>query len=189
MRGETRLPKLTSSTLSAAELRITSTTGLTQIPSARCNLARLRTALWWSLTIAWAGAIFGLSTDTFSSTLTGRTLEHILSFLHIQLPVNVFHSLHDCLRKLAHMSEYGIFGLLLYRSLRPDHQFSWSLRTAIYVVLVAAAYSLSDEFHQRFVPSRHGSLFDCGMDTLGATLGLMPTYAISKLIRGRTSIL
>jgi VanZ family protein len=162
------------------------TIGLAQTPSVCINSGRLLAALWWAVTIAWAGVIFGLSTDTFSPTSTGRTLAHILSLLHIQLSANVFDLLHDCVRKLAHLSEYAILALLLYRTLRREHQLRWCLRTAICVLLAAAAYSLSDEFHQRFVSSRSASLMDCGMDTLGATLGVMATYTTSRLTRQHT---
>jgi VanZ family protein len=151
------------------------------------NLGRLGAARWWCLTIAWAGIIFGLSTDTFSATSTGRTLAHLLSGLHIQLTADVFNGLHNCLRKLAHLSEYAILALCLYRARRPERQFRWCLRTAIHVLLVAAAYSLSDEFHQQFVPSRHVSLMDCGVDTLGAALGVIATFAMSGRIREHSS--
>ena len=35
---------------------------------------------------------------------------------------------------------------------------------------VAAVYSLTDEWHQTFVPSRTASLFDCGFDSVGAAI-------------------
>ncbi|RUA17672.1 MAG: hypothetical protein DSY55_01770 [Clostridia bacterium] len=33
-------------------------------------------------------------------------------------------------------------------------------------------YAISDEWHQAFVPGRHGRLFDVGVDTIGALLAL-----------------
>jgi VanZ family protein len=41
---------------------------------------------------------------------------------------------------------------------------------------VAGAYSLTDEFHQTFVPGRGPSLIDCGIDTTGAALGALVFY-------------
>jgi VanZ family protein len=43
-------------------------------------------------------------------------------------------------------------------------------------VLLAGLYSLTDEFHQRFVPGRGPSIVDCGFDTIGAMLGMLIVY-------------
>jgi VanZ family protein len=42
----------------------------------------------------------------------------------------------------------------------------------LWCVFIAAAYSLTDEFHQMFVPGRHASLMDCGVDTTGAAIAV-----------------
>jgi VanZ family protein len=39
--------------------------------------------------------------------------------------------------------------------------------------LAAAAYSLTDEFHQLFVPGRHASIADCAIDSTGAALAVL----------------
>jgi VanZ family protein len=132
------------------------------------------------LTIGWAGAIYGSSTGGFSSDVTRSISTHLLGLLHIQLSSTTYDWLHRGLRKLAHLSEYAIFGLLLYQTLRLERELKWSLRTALYVVLVAAVYSLTDEFHQLFVPQRHASIVDCGVDTLGAALGVIGHHARLK---------
>jgi VanZ family protein len=40
-------------------------------------------------------------------------------------------------------------------------------------VFIAAAYGLSDEIHQQFVPSRVASIYDLLADTIGAFLGVL----------------
>ncbi|MBZ5516862.1 MAG: VanZ family protein [Acidobacteriia bacterium] len=81
----------------------------------------------------------------------------------------------------------GIFGLLLYGSFSGGRDFSWSGRRAMAAVAVAAMYSLSDEFHQLFVPGRGASLWDCGLDTLGTTLGILLLYARARLLPAKAS--
>ena len=67
------------------------------------------------------------------------------------------------LRKLAHVSEYALLGLLLARATR---------RPAVAVVL-AAAYAVTDEIHQTFVEGRHGAPLDVAIDTAGALAGVL----------------
>ena len=66
------------------------------------------------------------------------------------------------LRKLAHMAEYALLGVLLYRAVRRP-------ATAL---LLASAFAVTDEFHQTFVGGRHGSPVDWLIDTGGAAIGV-----------------
>jgi VanZ family protein len=66
------------------------------------------------------------------------------------------------LRKLAHLGEYALLGLLLAR---------WVRRPGAALAL-AAAYAVTDEVHQTFVEGRHGAPLDVGIDTLGALVGI-----------------
>jgi VanZ like family len=66
------------------------------------------------------------------------------------------------LRKAAHFTEYAILGGLLLRALGRE----WI------AVAAGVAYTASDEFHQHFVPGRHGSPLDVAIDALGVALGV-----------------
>jgi VanZ family protein len=66
------------------------------------------------------------------------------------------------LRKLAHLTEYAILGLLLARA----------TRRPIAAVVLTAAYAATDEVHQTFVEGRHGTPRDVAIDTLGALVGV-----------------
>lgn len=66
------------------------------------------------------------------------------------------------LRKIAHLLEYGILFLLLTRPL--NKSLKWAL-------VIALLYSLSDEFHQSFVPGRSMALADVCFDAAGVFLG------------------
>ena len=117
-----------------------------------------------------------LSTGAYSSSVTGWLLTQLLFLLHIHLTPATFMTIHFLIRKLAHITEYAIFSLLLYYSFAPRHPERWSARSALGAVVVAALFSLADEYHQSFVPGRTASLKDCGIDTAGALFGIALLY-------------
>jgi VanZ family protein len=121
-----------------------------------------------------------LSTEAYGASVTGVVLSELLRFLNIQLTPPTFDALHFLIRKLAHLTEYAIFGLLLYHSFDPRHPESWNARSAFGALLVAGLFSLTDEYHQSFVPGRKPSLADCGFDTAGALLALVLLYALRR---------
>jgi VanZ family protein len=136
--------------------------------------------LWRATAIAWAGLIFFLSTGGFGGSFTQWLLMQILDILHVHVSQASFATLHHLVRKCAHMTEYAIFAMLIYGSAAEPDPFRWRPRRALYSVLAAAVYSVGDEFHQMFVPGRGPSLWDCGIDTIGAALGVLLFW-----VRGR----
>ena len=136
----------------------------------------MRATVWKAVAIAWAGLIFYLSTGTFGGSLTASLLGQILGFLHVAVSPGTFDTLHHLMRKSAHLTEYAVFAMLLYGSAEDARPFDWRARRALLSIVVAGVYSLTDEFHQRFVPGRGPSLVDCGIDTVGATLGVLLFY-------------
>ena len=48
----------------------------------------------------------------------------------------------------------------------------WAIGRDAPALLLASAYAVTDEFHQTFVPGRHGTPVDWAIDTAGALLGL-----------------
>ena len=76
------------------------------------------------------------------------------------------------LRKTAHMVEYGLLFLLMYRALIKGLFSQWNIRVAIGAGLLAVAYALSDEIHQHFVPTRSGLWTDLVFDAAGVCIAL-----------------
>jgi VanZ family protein len=111
-------------------------------PTAAVSRSSLQT---WLPVFVCAGVIFAFSSVPSLSTELG-TWDTIL-------------------RKLAHLAEYAVLGLLLDRALRRPH--------VVVAVALAGLYAVTDEVHQRFVEGRHGSPVDVGIDTLGALLGVL----------------
>lgn len=127
----------------------------------------------WFMTAAWAGLIFYLSTSGFGASFTEWLLLEILDLLRVTVSAHTFDVLHFCLRKLAHMTEYGMFSLLIYASFLETIDFEWRPRLALRSIVIAALYSLTDEYHQSFVQGRTASIVDCGIDTVGASISTL----------------
>jgi len=140
-----------------------------------------RVILIWTITVAWAGLITFLSTGTFAGSVTGWLLEQLLAALHIHLVQSTFEIVHFLIRKLAHCTEYGMFALFLYHSFTFRRLESWNPRSALSAVIVAGLFSLTDEYHQSFVPGRTASIKDCGIDTFGALVAMALLYAVRRL--------
>jgi VanZ family protein len=143
--------------------------------------------VWWLTTLAWAATIFLLSTGTYGGSFTAWLLHQALNFLHISVSAGNFRLLHHVIRKLAHLSEYGIFCMLLYGSFSGGRDFSWRGRKALAALAIASLYSLSDEFHQLFVRGRGASFVDCGIDSAGAALGMLLVYARARFLPAKAS--
>ena len=68
-------------------------------------------------------------------------------------------------RKFVHAGEYALLAFLWWRALRTRTD---SRRAALLGLAFAAAYAVTDEYHQSFVSGRHGSAVDVVIDTAGA---------------------
>jgi VanZ family protein len=128
-----------------------------------------------------------MSTAAFSSSFTAWLLHQTLRILHLRVSGHTFATMHLCIRKLAHATEYAVFSLLLYRSFGGNYPHTWRWRTAFWAVLTAGAYALADEYHQAYVPGRTASLLDCGIDTVGAALGMLVVYGDARFLQARNN--
>ncbi|MCL5005514.1 MAG: VanZ family protein [Acidobacteria bacterium] len=122
-----------------------------------------------------------MSTKTFGGSFTARLLAVILSLIHLHVSPHAFALLNFLMRKLGHLTEYSIFSMFLYHAVGDGHRSAWQPRKALTCIVLAGLYSLTDEFHQSFVPGRGPSIVDCGIDTIGATLGMVIVYVASRL--------
>lgn len=117
----------------------------------RARASRWLTTRWgyWLPPILWMGVIFFLSSrpDLPSLRLTPLNLQNVL----------------------GHLFEYGVLAYLLARALdRPPatrHAHLWAM-------VITMLYAASDEWHQTFVPGRHGDLLDWLVDIIAALLVL-----------------
>jgi VanZ family protein len=121
----------------------------------------------WIPAVAWAVCIFIASTTDFSAERTGRFIIPVLHWLFPHATSATLDFAHFIIRKSAHFVEYFVFSLLLFRAVRKEER-GWQLRWALLTVIVVAAYSVTDELHQLFVPGREASPWDSLLDTAGA---------------------
>jgi len=146
-----------------------------QLDEIRSRLRPPRALAWlsaWWPALVWAGVIFSMSTDTFSSEHTASVFEPILRWLDPSLTLNQFELIHHIIRKSAHFTEYFIFCLLLYRGVRGDRK-GWRWTWGIAAFFCAAGYCVLDEIHQAFVASRTASPYDSLLDSIGAFAALV----------------
>jgi VanZ family protein len=136
---------------------------------------------WWPA-ILWSVVIFFASTDTFSATHTGWILRPIFQWLFPNITEDQFDFLHYLTRKSAHLTEYFVFYLLLFRGMRGDRK-GWYWTWAFGAWFIAAAYSALDEIHQSFVASRTASPWDSLLDSTGALLAFIVGYLFFRFFR------
>lgn len=89
-----------------------------------------------------------------------------LFFLSSQSRISVTHKyIYDFLIfKSLHVIEYAILYFFLFRA------FSRNKINFLIPMIIAIFYSMTDEFHQTFVPTRSGKLQDVAIDFLGVIL-------------------
>ena len=143
---------------------------LTQTPYNRMR----RFLKYWLPLLIWVGVIFIGSTSVLSVEHTSRYTVPFLLWLKPSMSQKAIWIIVVIARKCAHVSEYAVLGLLLWRALRSVP----ALRTKTLMVFGAAlvacsVFAASDEFHQTFVKSRTPSVHDVLLDVAGALLGLL----------------
>ena len=85
--------------------------------------------------------------------------------------------------KVAHITEYTVFAMLLFRAL----QGTWSginfFWLAFITVMITLTYGASDEFHQSFVVSRTSDIKDWAADGIGAIMAMIAIFIKRRVFR------
>lgn len=107
---------------------------------------------FWVPVVLWGGVIFAFS-EIPTIPMSTVTWQEFL------------------IKKSAHIVEFGIFAILLYRALlgtgaKKGDAFKYSLTASI-------IYGILDEYHQSFTPGRTSTIRDVMFDALGAYIGLL----------------
>jgi|SRR5919108_600156 VanZ family protein len=129
---------------------------------------------YWLPLLIWLSVIFVGSTNLMSTEHTSRLVVPFLLWLKPGMSPRTIWVILVVIRKCAHVTEYAVLALLLWRALRSVS----GLRTRTLmafgaVVLGCALFAASDEFHQTFIKSRTPSVRDVFLDIAGAILGLL----------------
>jgi VanZ family protein len=125
----------------------------------------------WLPVVLWMVLMFFGSTDLMSAEHTSRFLTPFLRWLNPDISPAAIAQVHFLVRKAAHVTEYAILTGLLFRALRGLMAGFW--RPAVVALVSAMIFAAADEFHQTFVPSRTGSIYDILIDFCGALTGIL----------------
>lgn len=157
--------------------------------SSFCAVLRLKTfAKYWLPLLLWMLLIFGASADTGSAPRSSRIIGPIMHWLFPQMPEPDVERIVFWVRKAAHFTEFGIMAFLLWRAIRRPRRTDpvlWSPSAARWTLLLVVLYAVSDEVHQRFVPTRQGSVWDVLIDSSGAVAGLVVTALVCRWLERR----
>lgn len=121
---------------------------------------------------AWAAFVLFASSANFSASNTSRIIRPLLLWLFPRISEASIQSVHFYVRKAAHFTEYAVLALLAARAFRTSGL--TALRRAWWLAAFAlvAAVALADEYHQSFLPSRTGSIYDSLLDMAGGATAL-----------------
>jgi VanZ family protein len=145
---------------------------------------------YWVPVLGWLVVTFVGSTNVLSVENTSRFIFPFLAWLKPGMAQETAWGIMVAMRHCAHVGEYMILALLMWRALRWGTSMSMRMSTLCGVVLLSCAlFAASDEFHQMFVKSRTPSLRDVLLDTAGASLGLLiaASSANGRAKNGRTA--
>lgn len=147
-------------------------------------MLRLRCFIrYWLPVLVWMGLIFSASGDQASFSHSSRIIEPIARWLFPHISDQAIHAIVVFTRKGAHLTEYAVLALLVWRALRKprkDDPRPWGWSEAGLALALTALYAAADECHQLLVPSRQGSVWDVLLDTLGATVGMLCLWAVCR---------
>ena len=126
--------------------------------------------------MVWIGLIALESTDSFSSENTGSILYTLLTRLLGNIDFYKFLVFHHYLRKTGHVVGYGMLSLLLLRGWRATFDYTLLLRAALLSWLGTACVAALDEWHQSYIPSRTGTVWDVALDSVAGVVFLVVAY-------------
>lgn len=120
--------------------------------------------LRWLLPVLWADLIFYLS--SIPNLAVG---EGTVDFLT---------------RKPAHIIEYAVLFLLLFRAVRGSFGELWRFsEIAVGAGIISFLYGITDEIHQALTPTRSGKITDLGFDLLGILFALFLLSRFRKNVK------
>src|SRR4030095_278705 len=136
---------------------------------------------YWLPLLIWLGVILIGPTSVMSAEHTSRYIVPFLLWLKPGMSPKAIWIILVVARKCAHVIEYTVLALLLWRALRSVPALRTKTLMVFGAVLLACAlFAASDEFHQTFVQSRTPSVRDVLLDVAGALLGLLIAASFAR---------
>jgi len=127
--------------------------------------------------------IFSASSDSHSYEHSSLFVEPLLHWLFPRMPQTRVEAIHHLIRKCAHLTEYAVLALLLWRAVRrplPGDPRPWAWPEAGLALAIAFLFAASDELHQVFVSTRTALVSDIFVDTAGGAASLLALWMIGR---------
>jgi VanZ family protein len=131
--------------------------------------------------LAWACFVLLASSSSFSVSNTSRIIRPLLVWLFPGISEAALAQAHFLVRKAAHFTEYALLALLSSRDALARR---WRLASFALVATVA----LIDEYHQSFVPTRTGTVYDSLLDMAGGAAALACVSLWLAARRGKAGV-
>ena len=164
------------------------------------KLTRQTFIRWWLPVFVWLGVI-ALESYFLSAARTGSFIDPILHAIMPWFNMAQIEHIHEVGRKVGHFVGYGVMGYLLFRALRGTYHvhagteeilrrkradagqfFSqlWSWKWFLLAIAGTFLVATADELHQMGDPTRTGSWWDVGLDTVGAIIIQLLAFAVIR---------
>ena len=130
------------------------------------------------LLILWMICVFLLSQQNGEqSGGLSKKVAMFICFGNIESAENI----EPMIRKVAHMTEFGIGAMIFYGLLSTYRQIPLKIKIGATIAFIVVCSGL-DEFHQSFIDSRNASYVDVAIDIFGGALGTGACYLLGNII-------
>lgn len=123
--------------------------------------------------LVWIAFISFASSGDFSASNTSLIVGPLLHWLFPNASPETLNVVHGIVRKIAHFLEYALLGVLAARAFRGSPKAAVRSRWLVICITLIVVYSLLDEYHQSFVPSRTASIYDSFIDMAGGLTAVL----------------
>lgn len=117
--------------------------------------------------IIWTVFTLGLGSGAASMNETSRFIRPLLEFLFPSADADTLYMYHAIIRKMAHLFQYGVLGLLAIRA------FASAKYRVTLALLFAVLVATIDEVNQSFDPTRTSTVRDVVLDVFGSVAALV----------------
>mgnify|MGYP001061325517 FL=1 len=142
----------------------------------------------WILIFIWMITIFMFSAqngDESSELSQGFLRTFILRFTPDNISEDIVNMMEYIIRKCAHMTEYAVFGILVFYQIKLYRLFEKEWNRIVMAVICVMIYASTDEIHQLFVGGRSGRFTDVLIDTAGGFIGILAAAFIAARHQGK----
>lgn len=133
--------------------------------------------------VVWIAFIFFASSDSLSASKTSRIVRPLLLWLFPAITEEGLLYAHFLVRKGAHLTEYALLAFLAARAFLTSSRTLLRRRWIAASITLVALCALLDEYHQSFLASRTGTIYDSLLDTTGGAIAITLIVIWRRLAR------